>query len=93
MRHLEYRTVEEFYDLKNDPHCLENLADKPPAAMRKLQKQMRDWMVQFGDFALDAFDQRDSTEALEKFMRDYTERSGKEVEALKPYEETNRYRF
>ena len=93
VRHLEYRTVEEFYDLKNDPHCLENLAGNPPAAMRTLQKKMRDWMVQFGDFALDAFDQRDSPDALEKFMRDYTERSGKEVEALKPYEEINRYRF
>ena len=35
----------------------------------------------------------DSPAALEKFMKDYTERSGKEVEALKPYEEAKRYRF
>ena len=49
-------------------------------------------MVQYGDFALEAFDQRDSPAALEKFMN-YTERSGKEVEALKPYEEAKRCRF
>ena len=61
--------------------------------MSKRQKQLRDWMVQYGDFAMEAFDQRDSPAALEKFMKDYTERSGKEVEALKPYEEAKRYRF
>ncbi len=31
--------------------------------------------------------------ALEKFMQDYPEHSGKEVDALKTYEEANRYRF
>jgi N-sulfoglucosamine sulfohydrolase len=93
VRHLEYRTVEEFYDLNSDPYCLENLAANRPAAMSKLQIKLRDWMVQYGDFALDAFDHRASPAALEKFMKDYTERSGKEVEALKPYEEAKRYRF
>jgi len=93
VRHLEYRTVEEFYDLKNDPNCLENRAADQPGAMNNLQKQLRDWMVEYGDFALDAFDRRDSLAALEKFMKDYTEHSKKEVEALKPYEEAKRYRF
>jgi len=50
-------------------------------------------MVEYNDFALEAFDHRDSPEALERFMKDYTERSGKEVEAMKPYEEAKRYRF
>ena len=90
---LEYRTVEEFYYLKDDPFCLKNLAADRPAAMSAFQKQLRDWMVKYGDFALEAFDQRDSPAALEQFMKDYTERSGKEVEALKPYEEAKRYRF
>ena len=93
VHHLEYRTVEEFYDLKDDPFCLKNLAADRPAAMSAFQKQLRDWMVKYGDFALEAFDQRDSPAALEQFMKDYTERSGKEVEALKPYEEAKRYRF
>ena len=93
VRHLEYRTVEEFYDLNSDPYCLENLASNRSAAMRKLQVKLRDWMVQYGDFALDAFDHRASAAALQKFMEDYTERSGKEVEALKPYEEAKHYRF
>lgn len=47
----------------------------------------------YGDFALDVFDRRNSPAAFEKFMKDYIERSEKEVEALKPYEETKRYRF
>ena len=93
VHHLEYRTVEEFYDLKDDPFCLKNLAADRPAAMSAFQKQLRDWIVKYGDFALEAFDQRDSPAALEQFMKDYTERSGKEVEALKPYEEARRYRF
>ena len=33
--------------------------------------------MQYGDFALEAFDQRDSPAALEKFMKDYTERRAK----------------
>ena len=91
--HLEYRTVEEFYDLFSDAYCLENLGSNRSAAMRKLQVKLRDWMVQYGDFALDAFDHRASAAALQKFMEDLTERSGKEVEALKPYEEAKHYRF
>ena len=90
---LLYRTVEGFYDLNSDPFCLKNLTNDRPAAMSVLQKQLRDWMVKYGNFALKAFDQRDSPAALEQFMKDYTERSGKEVEALKPYEEAKRYRF
>ena len=31
--------------------------------------------------------------ALEKFMKNYPERSGKEVDALKTYEEADHYRF
>ena len=50
-------------------------------------------MVKYNDFALDAFDHRDSLEALEQFMQDYTQRSGKEVEAMKPYEEAKLYGF
>ncbi|MEE2947034.1 MAG: sulfatase [Verrucomicrobiota bacterium] len=90
---LEYRTVEEFYDLNSDPFCLKNLTNVRPAAMSVLQKQLRDLMVKYGDFALEAFNQRDSPATLEQFMKDYTERWGKEVEALKPYEEAKRYRF
>ena len=58
-----------------------------------LRQKLRMWMVEYNDYALEAFDHRDSPEALERFMKDYTERSGKEIEAMKPYEEAKRYRF
>ena len=102
VHHLEYRTVEEFYNLRNDPFCLENLlpnkqrgtaSKSSNEALMSLRQKLRTWMVKHNDFALDAFDHRDLPEALEQFMKDYTERSGKEVEALKPYEEAKRYRF
>jgi len=62
-------------------------------AIETLRQKLRMWMVQYNDFALDAFDHRDSLEALEQFMKDYTQRSGKEVEAMKPYEEAKQYCF
>lgn len=100
--HLEHRTAEEFYDLRKDPFCLENLLpykDLGAAfklsnkALEMLRQKLRTWMVEYNDFALEAFDQRDSTKALEQFMKDYIERSGKEVESMKPYEEAKCYRF
>ena len=102
VHHFEYRTVEEFYDLGKDPFCLENLLPSKQRetasksgneALLSLRQKLRSWMVKHNDFALDAFDHRDSSEALEQFMKDYTVRSGKEVEAMKPYEEAKRYRF
>lgn len=100
--HLEHRTVEEFYDLRKDPFCLENLLpykDQGAAfklgneALEMLRQKLRTWMVEYNDFALEALDQRGSPKALEQFMKDYIERSGKEVESMKPYEEAKRYRF
>ena len=102
VHHLEYRTVEEFYNLRKDSFCLENLlpnkeqgatSESSKQALEMLRRKLRTWMVEYNDFALEAFDHRDSPEALERFMKDYTERSGREVEAMKPYEAAKRYGF
>ena len=103
VRHYKYRTVEEFYDLEADPHCLNNLlADGPSAAQTAeqyddqialLRSKLREWMLRVKDPAVAAFDQRDSPDAMEQFMSDYTQRAMKEVEALKPYEEATGYIF
>jgi N-sulfoglucosamine sulfohydrolase len=103
VRHFVYRTVEEFYDLQTDPHCLHNLlADGPSGAKRTeahddriahLRTKMREWMLCFKDPARAAFDDRDRPEALEQFMKEYTNRSTKEVEDLKPYEKAKGYIF
>ena len=102
VHHLEYRTVEEFYNLRKDSFCLENLlpnkeqgatSESSKQALEMLRRKLRTWMVEYNDFALEAFDHRDSPEALERFMKDYTERAGREVEAMKPYEAAKRYGF
>ena len=50
-------------------------------------------MIETNDPALDAFDHRDQPQALERFLQAYRSRMAKEVEALKPYEKKNGYRF
>jgi len=103
IRHLRFRSVEEFHDLRTDPNCLVNLLgtarDGQPlsAAEQKhlddLRAKLRRWMVQVEDPALTAFDNRHQPESLEQFIQDYRARAAEEVEALKPYEKENDYRF
>ncbi len=103
VRHLEFRTVEEFYDLRVDPNCLDNAigevqSGEPSTDARKkrvddLRARLREWMVRVEDPALAAFDRRHLPESLERFMRAYRTRAAKEVEALKPYEKRKGYRF
>ncbi|MCZ6671551.1 MAG: sulfatase [Verrucomicrobia bacterium] len=100
VRHLVFRTVEEFFDLRTDPSCLVNLlgSDKTPTVAQKkeiedLRAKLRTWMVQVKDPAIDAFDNRNQSDALERFVQAYRTRAAKEVEALKPYEKRKGYRF
>ena len=95
VKHLQYRSVEEFYNLSNDPSCLADLLDNPKSnqKLNNLRGLLREWMVQVESPALNAFDKRKSKEALERFVQSYRERARKEVEALKPYEKANGYRF
>ena len=63
---FRYRSAEEFYDLKNDPDCLNNLVDKAgfENELKKMQRQLNDWMKQTGDPLLQAFEIRNSPEKL-----------------------------
>ena len=100
VRHLVFRTVEEFYDRRTDPNCLVNVlgSDKTPTAAQNeeiedLRAKLRKWMVRVKDPALDAFDKRKQSDALEQFVQAYRARAKKEVDALKPYEKAKGYRF
>jgi len=95
VKHLQYRSVEEFYNLTNDPGCLADLLDNPKSSqqLNKLSGLLRNWMVQVESPALDAFDKRKSKDALERFVQSYRVRARQEVEDLKPYEKANGYRF
>ena len=95
VKHLQYRSVEEFYNLNNDPSCLADILDTPKSnqKLNNLRGLLREWMAQVESPALNAFDKRKSKEALERFVQSYRERARKEVEELKPYEKANGYRF
>jgi N-sulfoglucosamine sulfohydrolase len=63
---FRYRAAEEFYDLKNDPDCLNNLVNKADFEneLKKMQNLLHDWMKQTGDPLLPAFENRYSPEKL-----------------------------
>jgi N-sulfoglucosamine sulfohydrolase len=95
IKHLELRTVEEFYDLKADPNCLANLLSGVGVERKaeSLQALLRGWMVRFGDPALECFDNRDNPLALERFVQSYRDRVAKAKQGLREYEKRKGYRF
>ena len=101
VRQLQYRSVEEFYDLRTDPGCLVNLLGsdqdtlgrEDQATLNDLRVKLRQWMLRVDDSALRAFDHRHQPKELEEFVQDYRARAARDVEALKPYERQQGYRF
>lgn len=67
-----YRVVEEFYDLKNDPDCLENLANnkKYKSKLLKYREKLRLKMIETNDPLLETFN---SVEDKEKMKSTYLE--------------------
>ena len=99
VHHLQHRTVEEFYDLRQDPHSLKNILNSKEnesgyeEEISKLRKKILEWMIKYKDPALDAYKNRHSPEYLERFLADYTATAKAEKEALVPYEKAKGYRF
>ena len=99
VEHLEHRSVEEFYDLKKDPHSTKNLLNSKESQsgyekeISKLRDKMLEWMIEFKDPAINAYKNRQSPESLEKFMEQFTARARAEKDALVPYEKEKGYRF
>lgn len=75
VNHLLYRSVEEFYDIQNDPDCLHNLIEKPQlgAAIDEHRTLLKNWMARTQDHAQEAFLGRAEPAALERYMRAQTE--------------------
>ena len=67
---MDHRTVEELYDIENDPDCLINLADDPAhqAVKSRLQARLRTFMEESNDHALPAFLNRGDPGALASYM-------------------------
>ena len=82
---FQYRVVEEFYDFANDPDALYNLAENPEykKELDKVRKILLNWMEQTNDPALEALENRNSSEALKQFMAKQDAKSGKKIKKNK----------
>lgn len=67
---FQCRVREECYDLQNDPDALHNVINEPAyqKAIEALRQRLAGWMKKTGDPCLDAFLNRHSEAAVEKFM-------------------------
>lgn len=67
---FKYRTVEELYDVKNDPDGLHNLLNdkKHEQVVQRYRTYMKQWMESQNSSALDIFKQPDNNELRKKYM-------------------------
>ncbi|MEC9037813.1 MAG: sulfatase [Verrucomicrobiota bacterium] len=68
---MRYRTVEELYDINNDPDCLLNLAESSDhqKIIKDLRQALHDWMKATGDHAITAFAGRNDPEKMESYVK------------------------
>jgi len=76
---FQYRMVEEFYDLENDPDALHNLIDDPAYAdeVERLRGALADRMKRTGDPAWQALENRQDPAALARFMEEQDARAAR----------------
>jgi N-sulfoglucosamine sulfohydrolase len=74
---LMCRTVEELYDVQNDPYAMHNLIEDPAYAdvLAELQAKLQTWMEETHDYALEGFKVRNDVEKLGAFMERTVEAS------------------
>jgi len=67
---FRYRALEELYDLKADPDCLNNLLDDPSHAERlgQMRRRLGQWMKETNDFLLPAFEHRAEPDKLKAVL-------------------------
>lgn len=60
------RPLEEFYDLKKDPNCLNNLISDPEYSrdIQQKRKELKEWMKNYDDPLLYVFENRDFIECV-----------------------------
>ena len=70
---FRHRVPQEFYDLQNDPGCVNNLIDSPEhqSSIAKFQRRLREWMVNTNDHCIDAFDVRERPDDLATAVKNY----------------------
>lgn len=70
---FRHRVPQEFYDLKKDPGCTNNLIDsaKHQELIQKYQKRLRQWMVETNDHCMAAYDVREDPAKLAEAIKNY----------------------
>ena len=73
----KYRVPEEFYNLKEDPDGLNNLADNPAYAqeLKKFRDKMLEMMKRYQDPAYGAYRDRDKPGVVKAFMEAQREKA------------------
>jgi N-sulfoglucosamine sulfohydrolase len=68
---MRYRTVEELYDINNDPDCLHNLAKSKEhqKTIKDLRQALHDWMKVTSDHAITAFTAHNDPEKMESYIK------------------------
>jgi N-sulfoglucosamine sulfohydrolase len=81
---LIHRCVEEFYDLRSDPHALDNLIDSPEHQQRieHFREQLNTWMLDTDDYLIEAFAARSDVVELQKIYTKLDAESLKRAETL-----------
>tara|TARA_B100002019_G_scaffold125566_1_gene108205 strand:+ start:1234 stop:2775 length:1542 start_codon:yes stop_codon:yes gene_type:complete len=81
---LIHRCVEEFYDLRTDPHALNNLIDASSQQERidTFRQELKTWMIEHDDYLIDAFAVREDKTKLQKIYKKLDAESLKRAETL-----------
>lgn len=69
---FKYRTIEELYDVKNDPDGLHNLLNDKnyEQVVQRYRTYMQQWMESLNSSALEVFKQLDNDELRKNYMKD-----------------------
>lgn len=70
LRFFDYRVVEELYDVKKDPDCLNNLVNHPDFRDRvaNFRSDLEKWMIDTNDHALEALKNIKNPEAMYAYV-------------------------
>lgn len=81
---LTFRCVEEFYDLRTDPHALVNRIDsrKYQERIETFRERLNSWMLETDDYLLEAFAKRNDLTALQAVYKKLDAEALKRAETL-----------
>lgn len=80
-----HRTVEELYDYKNDPNAMNNLIDNPEYKdmVFRLRSALEQHMIKTKDYALEAFQNREDKDFLNRWMENQLQEAKQRSETIK----------